>query len=197
VGAPSDIFALGCLLYEMLMGKRAFARETAAETMTAILKDAAPEVTVSGVEATPELNRIVAHCLEKNAGERFQSASDLAFHLRSLLSGTTAPRAEQAKAETAAKPATPSIVVLPFTNLSSDPEQEYFCDGMTEEIISDLSHIHDLLVISRSSAMTFKGTRKKNQGDCPGIECPPCSGGQRAQGRQQPAHHSAVDRCKQ
>ncbi len=158
--ARSDIFTLGCLLYEMLSGNRAFARDTAAETMAAILKDPAPEVSISGVEITPELNRIVAHCLEKNPGERFQSASDLAFHLRSLLSGAATSRPDPGRLDPVAHPAIPSIAVLPFANLSSDSEQEYFCDGMTEEIITALSKIRGLRVISRNSAMTLKGTGK-------------------------------------
>ncbi len=82
--ARSDIFALGCVLYEMLAGSSPFRRQTAAETTAAILRDEAPEVSLSKVELTPELNRIVTHCLEKNPRERFQSAADLAFDLRSL-----------------------------------------------------------------------------------------------------------------
>jgi len=83
----SDIFVLGCVLYETITGRGAFARDTAVESMTAILREPAPEISVSGVEAAPELSQIVAHCLEKNPAERFQSARDLAFALRSLLTG--------------------------------------------------------------------------------------------------------------
>jgi len=90
----SDIFALGCILFEMLTGKRAFKRDTAAETMTAILKDPAPEVGLPGVEVSSELDCIVSHCLEKNPAERFQSASDLAFSLRAV----TKPAAAATKA---------------------------------------------------------------------------------------------------
>ncbi len=158
--ARSDIFALGCLLYEMLSGKRAFSRATSMETMAAILTDPAPEVNVSGVDVSTELNQIVARCLEKNPGERFQSASDLAFHLRTLLTGHATACTDSGKLVAAAKQTSPSISVLPFANLSSDPEQEYFCDGITEEIITALSKIRGLRVISRNSAMILKGTKK-------------------------------------
>jgi serine/threonine protein kinase len=80
----SDIFAFGAVLYEMLSGKRAFQRETAAETMTAILKEDPPELTESGMHISPNLDRIVRRCLEKQPRLRFQSAADLGFALEAV-----------------------------------------------------------------------------------------------------------------
>ena len=91
-GAPSDhrsdLFSLGAILYEMLSGRRAFKRDTTAETMTAILKEEPPELTATNTSISPGLERIVHRCLEKEPAQRFQSASDLGFALESL-SGTT------------------------------------------------------------------------------------------------------------
>ena len=86
VGHPSDIFSFGLILYEMLCGRRAFQRDTAAETMTAILRDDPPELPGT---ITAGLRSIVEHCLEREAAGRFQSAKDLAFALRSFSSTTT------------------------------------------------------------------------------------------------------------
>lgn len=84
----SDIFSLGCVLYEMVTGNRAFARETAPETLTAILRDEPPGIGLSGKQVPAELARIISRCLEKNPSERFQSARDLAFALRALALST-------------------------------------------------------------------------------------------------------------
>ena len=80
----SDIFAFGAIFFEMLSGQRAFSRDTAAETMTAILKEDPPELTEMNRNISPALDRIVRHCLEKSPDQRFQSARDLAFDLESL-----------------------------------------------------------------------------------------------------------------
>jgi Tol biopolymer transport system component/tRNA A-37 threonylcarbamoyl transferase component Bud32 len=92
VDARSDIFSFGAILYEMLSGKRAFHRDTAADTMSAILKEDPPDVAETGRNVSPALERIVQHCLEKNPESRFHSASDIAFDLEHLsgLSGTSA-----------------------------------------------------------------------------------------------------------
>ncbi len=90
--APSDIFAFGCVLYEMLTGRRAFTRQTAAEMMAAILRDEPPPLAAGNQEVALELERVIRHCLEKQPEERFQSASDLAFDLRKILSGSELAR---------------------------------------------------------------------------------------------------------
>lgn len=113
--ARSDIFSLGCVLYEMLTGQRPFQRDTAAETMTAILKDPAPEVALSGTDISSDLDRVVARCLEKNPAERFQSASDLAFSLREIAkaaSGPSQPRMKTPRRQKAAAILIASLLVL-------------------------------------------------------------------------------------
>lgn len=89
--ARSDIFSFGAILYEMLSGKRAFHGDSAADTMSAILKEDPPELSVTGKNVSPGLDRIVRHCLEKSPEQRFHSAHDLAFDLEALsgTSGTT------------------------------------------------------------------------------------------------------------
>jgi len=159
--AQGDIFSLGCILYEMLTGRRAFSGASPGQTMAAILRDQPPEIAGSGVLVPEGLDRIVTRCLEKSPSERFQSAHDLAFALRSLdqagrhsgseVGVASAAALEQANSNEA------SVAVLPFRNMSADPETDYFSDGVTEEIIGVLSQIPGLRVAARTSCFAFKG----------------------------------------
>jgi serine/threonine protein kinase/TolB-like protein/Flp pilus assembly protein TadD len=90
--APSDVFSFGCVLYEMLTGQRAFARQTAAETMAAILRDEPPPLASGSQEIAPGLGRVIRHCLEKQPEKRFQSASDLVLDLERILTGSPVVR---------------------------------------------------------------------------------------------------------
>jgi hypothetical protein len=104
--ATSDIFSFGAVLYEMLSGRRAFKRETAAETMTAVLREDPPELTESGWHGPAGLQKILERCLEKNPRQRFQSASDLAFAIESL-SGSGVSASSVSQTTLAAIPAKP------------------------------------------------------------------------------------------
>ncbi|HEY3171360.1 MAG TPA: protein kinase [Thermoanaerobaculia bacterium] len=106
----SDMFAFGAILYEMLSGKRAFHGATAADTMSAILKEEPPDLSLTNRDVHPGLERIVRHCLEKNPDERFHSAHDLAFDLETL-SGISEPRAAAALLPARKKRATRSLPV--------------------------------------------------------------------------------------
>ncbi len=165
VDARSDLFALGLVLFEMLTGSSAFRRDSPPETMAAILRDDPPRLTLPGTDAPADLEQVILHCLEKQPEERFQSARDLAFALHVLERDGTASRppgsttsgTERLTASGRARTvATASIAVLPFRNLSTDPENAYFSDGMTEEIISALSRIEALRVAARTSSFAFK-----------------------------------------
>jgi eukaryotic-like serine/threonine-protein kinase len=147
-GPTSDIFSLGCVLYEMIAGRRAFPGQTAAETMSSILRDSPGELMSSGTQVPAELDRMIFRCLEKNAEERFQSARDLAFDFKAILTAlsATAP----------ASRAIDSIAVLPFTNASNDPDTEYLCDGITESIMNTLAQIGKLRVTPRSTVFRYK-----------------------------------------
>jgi non-specific serine/threonine protein kinase len=145
----SDVFALGCVLYEMVSNRGPFHQDEVADCMAAILRD--DPLPLTGGDTPEALGQIIFRCLEKTPNERFQSAAEVGAALRTLVAATRGPVPTP-------EPEAASIAVLPFANLSPDPEQEYFCDGMTEEIIADLSKIGSLRVISRTSAWRFKGT---------------------------------------
>src|SRR5580698_742476 len=103
--ARSDIFALGTILYEMLSGKRAFQRDSSADTMAAILKEDPPELAGEGKPIPPAVDRVVRHALEKNPNERFQSARDFAFDLESLSSVSSGSGSAAARASSEAQAA--------------------------------------------------------------------------------------------
>ena len=154
----SDIFSFGSVLYEMLAGRRAFVRGSAHETMSAVLTEDPPELSAGIAGIPPALDRIVRRCLEKKQEERFQSARDLAFTLELVFDlpevGDSAPAPAATRVQ--GGESTPSIAVLPFANMSADPEQEYFCEGMAEEILNALTSLEGLRVAARSSAFQFK-----------------------------------------
>jgi Tol biopolymer transport system component len=110
--ARADIFSFGAVLYEMLTGRRAFKRETSAETMTAILREEPPELNNTGWQGPLALQRILVRCLEKNVERRFQSASDLAFAIESLSGTSTAKSMPQPKSRRAWLPWVIAAAVL-------------------------------------------------------------------------------------
>jgi eukaryotic-like serine/threonine-protein kinase len=134
----SDVFSFGAVFYEMLSGTRAFRGDSTAMVLSAVLRDD-PEP----LHASAELRRIVGKCLAKQPGDRFQHMEELKAALEQISAKAFDPK--------------PSIAVLPFANMSDDKEQEYFSDGMAEEIINALAQVQGLKVIARTSAFAFKG----------------------------------------
>jgi len=183
--APSDIFAFGCVLYEMVSGQRAFARATPAETLAAVLTAEPPALAGVGKEMPAGLERVIRHCLAKSASERYQSARDLAEDLRALLSGSGIAPSVPGLARPRWRPAVwivaavavlllglavalylasgrgqaiDSLAVLPLVNASGSADTEYLSDGISESLINSLSQLPQLKrVIARSTMASYKG----------------------------------------
>ena len=145
VDARTDLFSFGLVLYEMATGQQAFGGETAAVLREAILNRTPKPVLDLKPELPLKLVEIIDRALRKDRDGRYQAASEMSRDLKAVGAGSLAPVPEK------------SIAVLPFTNLSKDPENEFFTDGITEEIINALAHIERLHVAARTSAFSFKG----------------------------------------
>ena len=150
IDGRSDIYSLGITLYEMLAGRPPFSGPNAMAIISQHLTVPPPAVSTARADVPQALEQAVSRALAKERAARFATASDFARALRVGNSG----------AITAVRPPVDertSIAVLPFTNLSADKENEYFSDGVAEELIGALAKVGGLRVVSRTSAFAFKG----------------------------------------
>ena len=158
VDARSDIFSLGLVLYEMLSGRRAFRGDSDIATIAAILYREPEPIPVA-----PPLQSIVTRCLRKSPTDRFQFITEVKDALQAATSGISSPGAAVSGAQPAlptqnsSVARAPSIAVLPFVNMGGDKENEYFSDGLAEEILNSLAQIPGLKVIARTSSFAFRG----------------------------------------
>jgi eukaryotic-like serine/threonine-protein kinase len=146
----SDIFSLGLVSYEMLCGQRAFGGDSWISTLASILHDDPKPLRELKPAIPASVEQFVARCLRKDPAQRFQTMLEVKRALEETASSTVASASlirEEAD----------SIAVLPFANLSADKENEYFSDGLAEEIINVLTKVPGLKVIARTSAFTFRG----------------------------------------
>jgi len=173
----SDIFSFGAVLYEMLCGERALSGNPAPALPDVVANTVPPQRVTSASGVSAALDSIVRRCLERDPARRFQSARELILELESArsrrhrsrygigvavialiaaLAGVAVARWTRLGRSAPAR----SLAVLPLENLSGQSDQEYFADGLTDALIAALSQIHSLRVVSRTSAMGYKQTRR-------------------------------------
>ena len=150
VDGRTDVFALGCLLYEMLSGAQLFTGTTPQEIIARLLHDSVPDLSSFDPLAPQELRAVVARAVQRDPGRRFASAQDMGGALRALLSGTAVRVLRTSR--TRGK----SLAVLPFVN-AAGAELDYLADGITESIINSLSQLGAIRVVPRSLVFRYRG----------------------------------------
>jgi eukaryotic-like serine/threonine-protein kinase len=154
VDGRSDIYSLGCVLFEMVTGEPPFTGETGLAIMVSRLLDTPPPLRALQPGLPASLEALVARAMARDTADRFASAEELVSALGAVEAGKTDDPVIAGPREGV------SIAVLPFVNLSADPENEYFSDGMTDELTNALAKIAGLQVTSRTSAFAFKGEER-------------------------------------
>jgi len=167
----SDIFSFGCVLFEVATKQKPFVGDSVIQSLHKLIYEPAPSIKDINPASPPDLQRIIRRCLSKDPESRYQSIKEVAIELKELRRDlestadsetTTAATGKTGQQTTSSSRDSLSsmiktIAVLPLQNLSGDPEQEFFADGITEEIINALGQIRGLRVAGRSSSFSFKG----------------------------------------
>jgi serine/threonine protein kinase/Flp pilus assembly protein TadD len=152
IDGRSDQYSLACVLYEMLSGERPFTGPTTQAVLAKRFTETVKPLRSIRSSIPEYVERAVTRAMSTDAGGRFATASMFAQALSAITTPTDTQTIPQPIVSTAK-----SVAVLPFANMSADPENEYFTDGMAEEIINALTKIHTLRVASRTSSFAFKG----------------------------------------
>src|SRR5512141_3023964 len=150
----SDQYSLACVIYEMLTGERAFSGPTAQAVMAKRFTETAKPVRAFRTSVPESVEKAITRAMSTNADNRYKSAAQFA---QALASGSLATPSDTATLPHQAVASAKSVAVLPFSNMSNDAENEYFADGMAEEIINALSKIQSLRVASRTVSFALKG----------------------------------------
>ncbi|MGB6130640.1 MAG: protein kinase [Acidobacteriaceae bacterium] len=164
--ASSDIFSLGLVLYQLLVGRHPFRKATILETASAILMLPLASDSFVRDPSTLGLERVIARMLAKDAATRYADGGELLAELKAVQARSSSGIYDTLPVE---RPASPSIAVLPFANLSADPENEYFCEGLAEELVSALTRVDGLQVAAWNSAFRVQGKDVREAGQQLGV----------------------------